>query len=132
MNGRSCEHCDGTGWLESPGNSWITSLFVDPRRAFAYRALASSFKPCACTPNEKYESYENCNTTSEQNSYTDLKLTRDSPPHPKNYSPSRSSYNFKADRTLLHPRNPPNPETPRAHSHGNKQCFTVRKGIHES
>jgi uncharacterized protein YbaR (Trm112 family) len=41
-----CPLCQGEKWLEVEGNHWTRVLFSDIRRAFAYRALNHSYKPC--------------------------------------------------------------------------------------
>jgi hypothetical protein len=42
----TCPCCDGEKWLEAEGNDWTTALFSDVRRAYAHRALNSSYKVC--------------------------------------------------------------------------------------
>lgn len=42
----TCPCCDGEKWLEVEGNVWTKALFADPRQAYAYRNLNSSFKLC--------------------------------------------------------------------------------------
>jgi hypothetical protein len=41
-----CPSCSGEKWLEVEGNDWTRVLFSDVRRAYAHRALNSSYKPC--------------------------------------------------------------------------------------
>jgi hypothetical protein len=42
----TCPCCDGEKWVEVEGNVWTKALFSDPRRAYAYRHLNYSSKPC--------------------------------------------------------------------------------------
>lgn len=42
----TCPCCDGEKWLETDSNVWTHALYSDVRRAYVYRALNHSYKPC--------------------------------------------------------------------------------------
>jgi hypothetical protein len=42
----TCPCCEGEKWLEVEGNGWTRALFSDPRKAYVYGALNSSYTPC--------------------------------------------------------------------------------------
>jgi hypothetical protein len=44
----SCVQCGDKGFIEVPGNVWTKALYEDPRAAYAFRALNTSYRPCPC------------------------------------------------------------------------------------